>query len=237
VSSVSYKYDSYDGTVVSPDGSRSNGGSIHPPDDGSSGNWCSSSKAGSNMQSASTRRGSPRPLASSTPLNDKPEDYNPSDDIRNANNTPREQWDPYLGMGKSSPASGHPPFVAFLKPPSSLSGKPGGVDWDGSVRDPSTLALLPSIRPALGTINPSALSNSAGRSDARSQSSVRHKDGDVPDPFLSKNTQCLLDFVIPDLTREIHNKTLVAGGGYSLVFCAERKRSQGSPAKVGSRFL
>ncbi|KAF9512220.1 hypothetical protein BS47DRAFT_1486460 [Hydnum rufescens UP504] len=49
---------------------------------------------------------------------------------------------------------------------------------------------------------------------------------DVPNSFLSGYIQFLPDFVVPDLTREIHNKTLVVHGGYSLVFCADRKESQ-----------
>ncbi|KAF9509409.1 hypothetical protein BS47DRAFT_154795 [Hydnum rufescens UP504] len=82
----------------------------------------------------------------------------------------------------------------------------------------------------------SALSNSMGESDTRSQGSLCCQRRNVPDSP-AEYMQPLPDFKVPDITREIHNKSLVAIGGYSLVFRADRKKSQGSSNKVGSRVL
>ncbi|KAF9502814.1 hypothetical protein BS47DRAFT_1403079 [Hydnum rufescens UP504] len=230
----------YGSTTLDADGSCSNGGHTHLPGDRSSESRCSPSKSTSNLPSTPTRRGSSRPFASSTPSSHVHKDCNASD----ANGTPREQWDLSLGLGRSSPASGRRPFYARLNPPSWLSGKPDGIDSDGGVRDPSIRLhdqyappLLPSVRTPLNTINPLALSKSTGGSDARSRSSVRYKGRDAPDPFLSKDGQFLPDFVVPDLTHEIRNETLVDRGGYSLVFRADRKKSQGSSTKVAVKIL
>ncbi|KAF9512211.1 hypothetical protein BS47DRAFT_1363354 [Hydnum rufescens UP504] len=93
-------------------------------------------------------------------------------------------------------------------------------------------AFLQSGRTPLSPIRSSALPNPIGASDARSQGSARCADGDVPKSCLSNDTESLPDSVVPDLTHEIHNKTLVVHGRCSLVFCADREESQGSLTKV-----
>ncbi|KAF9503927.1 hypothetical protein BS47DRAFT_734954 [Hydnum rufescens UP504] len=207
-----YKHYLSDSAAFGIRDSRSNGGQTHPPGDGSRGGWYSSPEFVSNTSRAPARR-TPRRLASST-WTHTPEDYNPSDDIHDAKNTCGEQWDPSPGLGRSWPAYDYHPFVGLVKPPRRLSGEPDDI---GGVRDPSlglhdqhTPTLLPSVHHPLGTINPLALSNSMGGSNARTWPSLHYKGRDVPNFFLSKDKQVPPDFAVPDVTREIHNKTLVA---------------------------
>lgn len=152
------------------------------------------------------------PTASAVPSNYE-SDGSEDDTIRHTHSAPPERWDTLWGLKPGGfLASDHRPFAASAEPTSRLKARPNGIDSGGNIQDQFDAFLR-----AHCFITP------------QTRNMRRQKGRDSPDCFLASFVH---NSPVPDITREIRNMTLVASGGYSLVYRADWKGFQGNSTAV-----